>query len=279
MGLDYKALATAGQKEVRKNRRPVIEYPEGEIVDWYGYKRHNIEVAGCKGFIVEPPNPAPGLPWSWCIQWAEAFVPRTPALKLLDRGFHHVFLDVFSTYCNPEGIKKLEIFYNLLQSLNFHPQMALTGMSYGGLFSFRWAEEHPETVACIYADAPVCDLGFMANRTPQDCKPELLERYLSEGDRNAAAYGVKPCELSAHPLSPINNYMAIAKAQIPIFAVRSGQDLTVLPETNIDVFAKKVNDAGGNVEVFRRDGYGHHPHGFDDPQIVVDFILSNYPSF
>ena len=126
MSLDYKALATAGQKENTRTKRPVIQYPEGEIVDWYGYKRHNIEVAGCQGFIVEPPNPAPGLPWSWCIQWAEAFVPRTPALKLLDRGFHHVFLNVFPTYCNPEGIKKLEIFYNLLQSLNLLQKFQLT---------------------------------------------------------------------------------------------------------------------------------------------------------
>ena len=73
--------------------------------------------------------------------------------------------------------------------------------------------------------------------------------------------------------------MPIAKAKIPIFAVRSGQDLSVLPESNIDVFAKRLQEAGGNIEVFRRDYYGHHPHGFDDPQIVVDFILSNYPSF
>ena len=55
--------------------RPVIDYPGTETVEWYGFKRHNFELNGFSGFIVEPPNPAPGLPWTWCLQWAEALQP------------------------------------------------------------------------------------------------------------------------------------------------------------------------------------------------------------
>ena len=47
--------------------RPEIAYPEGETVEWYGFKRHNFELDGRKGFIVEPPNPAPG---SLCPNWS-----------------------------------------------------------------------------------------------------------------------------------------------------------------------------------------------------------------
>ena len=39
--------------------RPVIDYPGTETVEWYGFKRHNFELNGFSGFIVEPPNPAP----------------------------------------------------------------------------------------------------------------------------------------------------------------------------------------------------------------------------
>ena len=106
-GLDYAALTNAGKDRYAFSKTSSIRYPEGETVEWYGYRRHNFEREGHKGFIVEPPHPATGLPWSWCIQWAEAFVPRTPALKLLERGFHHVFLDVFSTYMNESGISGL----------------------------------------------------------------------------------------------------------------------------------------------------------------------------
>ena len=106
-GLDYATLLSAGTERYSFSKQNRIRYPEGEVVNWHGYRRHNFELEGRKGFIVEPPHPATGLPWSWCLQWADAFVPRTPALKLLERGFHHVYFDVFSTYMNEEGVKAL----------------------------------------------------------------------------------------------------------------------------------------------------------------------------
>ena len=148
--MSYAALTNAGKEKYLFSNRNQIDYPAGETVEWYGYRRHNFETEFGKGFIVEPPHPAPGLPWSWCLQWAEAFVPRTPALQLLERGFHHVHFDVFATYMNSEGVKKLEQFSDMLQKMHFHKKAALIGMSYGGLFSLRWAAEHPETVGAIY---------------------------------------------------------------------------------------------------------------------------------
>ena len=273
MKFDYNSLNYAGTENYRSCRRAEIKYPGTETVEWYGFKRHNFEIDGHKGFIVEPHNPAPGLPWSWCLQWAESFVPRTPALKLLERGFHHVYMDVFSTYLNKEGLSVLEKFYELLMSLGFYPQAALIGMSYGGLFSFRWAAEHPETVAAIYADAPVCDLGFGTNSGQESLK----EFFRTEAEKRAAAYGVKVEELSNHPLSPLNNYQPIAKANIPIYCIRSGQDQSVIPEYNIDIFTERFRSVGGNIEILDRPLYGHHPHGLDDPSPLVDFILKNYP--
>ena len=276
MKFDYHALNFAGTENYRREGRKNITYPGTETVEWYGYKRHNFELEGRKGFIVEPPNPAPGLPWHWCAQWAEAFVPRTPALKLLDRGFHHVFMDVFDTYMNREGVAVLEKFYQMLMDLGFCPKTVMTGMSYGGLFSFRWAAEHPETVAAIYADAPVCDLGFGCHNG-EFAAPELCRHFTAEAEKRAAAYGVKVEVLSSHPLSPNNNFQPIADAKIPIFCIRSGQDQSVIPCQNIDVFSKRLKEAGGVIEILDRPLYGHHPHGLDDPQPLVDFILRNYP--
>lgn len=273
MKFDYNALNYAGTEKYRTRERKKLNYPGSETVEWYGFTRHNFEIEGYKGFIVEPHNPAPGLPWSWCLQWAESFVPRTPALKLLERGFHHVHMDVFSLYANKEAIRILEKFYQMLMELGFYPQAALIGMSYGGLFSFRWAAEHPETVAAIYADAPVCDLGFGTHR----CADSLREIFTQEAAKRAAAYNTTVEKLSAHPLSPLNNYQHIAEAKIPIFCIRSGQDQSVIPEENIDIFAERLKAAGGNIEILDRPLYGHHPHGLDDPAPLVDFILKNYP--
>ncbi len=276
--LDYETLLNAGTERYCFSAPDKINYPEGEIVDWYGYRRHNFELAGCKGFIVEPPHPAVGLPWSWCLQWADAFVPRTPALKLLERGFHHVHLDVFSTYLNEEGVKKLEQFYELLQSLHFHEKAALFGMSYGGLFSLRWAAEHPETVGVIWLDAPVCTLAFTAERNESNATPEAAKHYREESKKHFAAYHVENADgLVRHPLNPLNNYLPIAQAQIPILAIRSGQDQSVLPTSNIDALEKRLLESGGNIQVVCRNYYGHHPHGLDDPTPLADFILQHYP--
>ena len=277
-GLDYQTLLNAGTEKYCFSKQNRIHYPEGEVVDWYGYRRHNFELDGRKGFIVEPPHPAAGLPWSWCLQWADAFVPRTPALKLLERGFHHVYFDVFSTYMNEEGVHELEKFYALLQTMQFHKKAALFGMSYGGLFSLRWAEEHPETVGVIWLDAPVCNLGFAAERNEQNASAAMLKTMQEEAEKHFAAYHVSSLQgLLAHPLNPLNNYLPIAKAGIPILAIRSGQDQSVLPETNIDLLEKLLREAGGNIQVVRRDYNGHHPHGLDDPTPLVDFILCHYP--
>ena len=278
--MTYAALTSAGKEKYLFNSGSKVQYPAGEVVEWYGYRRHNFELEGCKGFIVEPPHPAPGLPWSWCLQWAEAFVPRTPALQLLERGFHHVHMDVFSTYMNDEGVKKLEKFYDLLQSMHFDKKAALIGMSYGGLFSLRWAAEHPETVGAIYLDAPVCSLSFTAERVVDASLPSLKTFLEGETAKHYKAYNVNtPEELRNHPKSPLNNYQPIAEAQIPILAIRSGQDQSVIPETNIDIFTERLKQAGGNIQVIRRDLYGHHPHGLDDPTPLTGFILDHYPEF
>ena len=278
--IDYSLLRDAGNEKYFFDTNRKIDYPAGEVVEWYGYRRHNFVLDGCEGFIVEPPHPAPGLPWHWCVQWAHAFVPRTPALQLLERGFHHVHFNVFETFFNDEGIAKVEKFYALLQSLGFHKKAALTGMSYGGLFSLRWAAEHPETVGAIYLDAPVCNLAFAAERNAQNATPEIFDRFSGEAKKHFAAYNVPDLDgLLAHPKNPLNNYLPIAKAQIPILALRAGQDQTVLPASNIDAFTGRMVQAGGNIKVINREHYGHHPHGMDDPTPLTGFILQNYPDF
>lgn len=276
--MSYEALTQAGSEKYFFTSDHKIDYPSGTVTDFYGYRRHNIEVDGCEGFIVEPPHPAPGLPWSWCIQWPEAFVRRTPALQLLERGFHHVFLNIFPTYMNDRGVQILEKFYALLQSMHFHKKCALIGLSYGGLFSLRWAAEHPETVGAMYLDAPVCNLAFCAERLTMNPTGILQDFIREESQKHMAAYQVESAaELFEHPKNPLNNYLPVIRAAIPILAIRSGQDQTVLPERNIDLLAEAIQSGGGNIQILRRDLYGHHPHGLDDPTPLTGFILKHYP--
>jgi len=51
-----------------------------------GGERTRFTFEGCEAWVVEPPagvKRAEGCPWTWTMQWATAFVPRTPVSKLL----------------------------------------------------------------------------------------------------------------------------------------------------------------------------------------------------
>ena len=65
----------------------------------------------------------------------------------------------------------------------------------------------------------------------------------------------------------------MAKAGIPLLFISRTEDDVVPIEENTDVFAKRYAKLGGPVKVIRRPG-GHHPHGFDNPAHIVDFVLS-----
>ena len=43
------------------------------------------------------------------------------------------------------------------RSMGLIQKVVLEGVSRGGLYVYRWAKNHPDTVACIYNDTPVCD--------------------------------------------------------------------------------------------------------------------------
>ena len=53
------------------------------------------------------------------------------------------------------------------------------------------------------------------------------------------------------------------------------EDNTVNPETNGLLIAERWAAAGGKAEVVKRPYWGHHPHGLDDPEKIVRFILRN----
>lgn len=230
---------------------------------WYGYRRTKFDFGGRAAWVVEPSvAPAAGMPWTWTMQWAEAFVDRTGVPDLLRRGFHHATIDLFDTRMDETGLKAAEVFQKFLtEELGFAPRANLVGMSWGGFFSMRYAATHPESVTKIYLDAPLLNfdgfgnpdygrIGVWANRKPPG--------------------GV----WSADPEMPVNMSEAVAAAKIPILLVYGGSDTVVPPARNSEPFAESFQKAGGEIKVMKRALFGHHPHGLDpdktDP--IVDFF-------
>lgn len=229
---------------------------------WHGYRRHKFQIDGHDAWIVEPETPASGTPWSWCLEWPEAFVERCATLELLARGFHHVHVNIFGTYASPEGIKVLNQFYEKLQGLGFAKRAALIGLSLGGLYSYRWASENPAKVAVIYADAPVCDF-------------KAWPRGSSLWEKFKTAYGFTDEQLTNYKGGPVDALAPLAAAQIPVIHVVGLSDDVVPVSTNTDLLEARYKQLGGTIKVLRRPYVGHHPHGYDDQTPVVDFILEH----
>ena len=229
---------------------------------WYGYQRTIFDFDGHKAWIVEPHGQwKKDHPWTWTMQWAEAYVERTGVLDLLAKGWRHVTIDTFEHRMDEAGLRVSRAFQKyLVDELGFTPKAKLVGMSWGGFFSVRYANAFPECVAKIYLDAPLLTLGGG------------FEQMMSIGPW--AAMPPKDGDWFTDPRMPVNMAEAVAKAGIPIFLLYGGQDQTVKPELNCEPFAKRFKAAGGRIDVRRRFAYGHHPHGEEHGRTdrIADFL-------
>ena len=238
---------------------------------WYGYKRTVFDFEGHEAWVVSPKcEPAAGLPWTWTMQWAEAYVDRTGVLDLLAKGWHHVTIETFQYRMDEEGLRVSRAFQKfLVEELGFAQKANLVGMSWGGFFSTRYAAAFPECVGKIYLDAPLMNFDGFAKvgGTPTE---------------NAARIGpwanMPPADgnWSTDSRMPVKMADRLAKAGIPILLLYGGQDATVPPAKNCELFAEKFKAAGGKIDIRRRGLYGHHPHGEDPNKTssIVSFFES-----
>ena len=107
--------------------------------------------------MVEPNQALPGKPWSWCLEFPDAFTERCAAPALLGKGFHHAHIAVGNTFGCPTAVQQFNAFYEALTARGLARRPVLIGLSRGGLYAYRWAAENPDKVSVIYGDAPVCD--------------------------------------------------------------------------------------------------------------------------
>ena len=253
------ALATVAQ--AGKLTEKIAEKHKVKGTDvWYGGERTVFDFEGYDAWVVEPPasvKPAAGQPWTWTIQWRTAFVPRTGVPQLLAKGWHHVAIDTFANRMDETGLAVSQRFQEfLVKELGLAPKACLIGMRWGGFFSIRYAAHYPQNVAKIYLDCPLLNLG---------CR---------RGDVGIGPWkDDKPENWTDDPRMPINLVKPIADARIPILLVYGGADNVLDPRLSSELFIPRFRAAGGEIKVVYRALYGHHPHGFEVGETVVqDFF-------
>lgn len=239
----------------------------GKKSQWAGFDRYDFLCNTRQATVVVPHKVAAGRPWIW----RPAFFGAFPSVDvaLLEKGFHVVYFDVTYLYGSPRSLRLGDAFYNTMcQYYGLASKVTLEGFSRGGLFAINWAAKNPDKVACIYLDAPVCDMTYFATVKEPDLWTDFLKEW---GLTNEAAKGFKG--------NAIDNLAPLAAAGIPIMAVCGDSDKTVPYKLHMKLAAERYRALGGVVEVILKPGCDHHPHSLEKPEPVVDFILRNQSGY
>ncbi len=243
------------------------EFP-GTVSDWHGFAQHDFEVDSRACRVVLPEASAAGKPWIWRARfWGHQ--PQTD-LALLARGFAVAYMDVGALFGAPQAVAHWDQFYRLLtQDYGFSKKPALEGMSRGGLIIYNWAAANPNKVACIYGDAPVCDIRSW----PGGLGAGPGSR--SDWEKCLAIYGVTENDANDFSDNPIDHLAPLAKANVPLLNVCGDADKVVPIDENTHILKQRYEALGGSIRVIAKPDCGHHPHSLKDPTLIVNFILQH----
>ena len=239
--------------------------------DWHGFAKHEFIIQGYLATVVSPKKPIPGNPWIW---HGEFFGHKpAPDIALLKQGAYIVYLSIPDLFGSPKATKAWDTLYDrLVNTHGFSSRMGLVGLSRGGLYCYHYAMAHPDRVACIYGDAPVCDLkSWPAGKTiwpkgtGKGSKSDWeLVKSIYQWQNNDQ--GLK------WPGNPVDNLEPLARASIPILHVVGDADDVVPVGENTQVMKDRYLALGGSFKVINKPGVGHHPHGLEDSTPIVDFF-------
>jgi len=272
------AAALAGCVTTQTNEENMVRkiaerYRVISVEDWHGGRRIEFDFDGYSAWLVCPPAGtavAEGRPWTWTMQWRTAFVDRTGASEMLRRGWHHAAIDTFKHRMDSKGLEVNRAFQRyLVDELGLKPKAALIGMSWGGFFSVRYAATYPDCVDRVYLDAPL--LTF--HKRLSGFAPTKDAKRIGGDDADWLKGPLDGKSWEDDPRMPVNMVAPIAKAKIPVLLLYGGQDQSVLPAANSELFIARMRAANGVLRVGINDAegrgraaYGHHPHGLEIDQ-------------
>ena len=239
----------------------------GKKSQWEGFDRYDFICNARQATVVVPHKVAEGRPWIWRPAFFGAFPSVDKAL--LEKGFHVAYYDLTHLYGSPRAQRLGTDFYDIMRRYyRLSPKVTLEGFSRGGLFAFNWGAKNPDKVACIYVDAPVCDMLYFS----KNWERSFWEGFLAE-------WGLTEENAKDFKGNPIDNLAPLAAAGIPVIGVCGDSDKTVPYELHMKIAAERYRALGGLVEIIVKPGCDHHPHSLENPEPVVDFIVRNQPDY
>lgn len=236
---------------------------------WNGFSMESFSFEGQSAHVVFPrEGTANGRLALKTVYWG-AF-PDAAEVPLLEKGFHLCFVKNEARWGRDEDLDREARFVRFVaQEYNLNERVVPVGMSCGGLMAIKFAAKYPELVSCLYLDAPVlnylsCPCHF-GTANGGKAVPELLE-----------ALGMESIsQLIGYREMPLDKVPQLIEKRIPVVMVAGGSDTTVPFHENGALLQKAYEQAGLECPVYIKPECEHHPHGLDDPQPVIEFILNH----
>lgn len=193
-------------------------------------------------------------------------------IAMLKKGYHLIHIFHRNRWAPDEEIEIMAGFVRYCaEELNLSKRCVLEGMSAGGMQAMRFAELYPELSAVLYLDAPVMNvlsvLGY------GECRDDYREKRWRE---MVAAFGFSRSSVINFRKNPIDNMEPLLTYNIPVIMLYGNADNTVIYEENGKVLEEYYKKNGGTICVIQKSMCAHHPHGLDDPMILVDFVEKHY---
>jgi pimeloyl-ACP methyl ester carboxylesterase len=189
-------------------------------------------------------------------------------VEMLKRGWHVAYLKNINRWGLDEDMDAKKAFADYLhEQYGLYPKCVPVGMSAGGLHAIKLAAKHPEMVSALYLDAPAVNLLSILNLTGSGVRNEaIVEEVLK-------ALNLTLSEFISYREHPLDKLPALVAHRIPVILVYGKADTVCLYHENGALLVKAYEGKRIDLEVYGKDGCGHHPHGLDDPAPVIDFLL------
>lgn len=237
--------------------------------NWMGYRCKKLEFENHESVIVYPEEGNSNGFLAVKTKYWGAF-PNAIETLLLKNGFHLCYIKNDNRWGVDEDIdRKARFICYVQEKCELKSHCVLVGMSCGGLIAIKLAARHPNLVKCMYLDAPVinymsCPCGFGVGKS-LNINSEILN-----------ALGLKDIsQLLSYRDMPLDKIPTLIEHKIPVVMVSGDSDQTVPYCENGVCLEMAYKEAGVEHEVYIKPGGDHHPHGLENPMVVLDFILKH----
>ena len=237
---------------------------------WHNFSFHRFAFEEYDAIIVFPRESNINRSFAIKTEYWDAF-PEAIELSLLDKGFHLCYIKNKNRWGTDEDLDRKARFIRYLQkSYNLHAKCVAIGMSCGGLIAIKLAAKYPSLISCLYLDAPVvnymsCPCGFGIGRPLSENNSEILE-----------ALGLESIsQLLSYRDMPLDRINTLIESRIPVTMSAGDSDLIVPYCENGILLENAYRTAGIDFEVHICAGRAHHPHGIENPDSILRFILDH----